>query len=182
MVKHIYCSLPAIMQGRDHLIDDIKAKLIHLNGEVETNQRVRFSVWRPGDTYKESLVHDADIFMLWHPDNKFDFTMDSLPAGIVKELKLAIRESKKLLLIYRNKDRTLGFYDIDKTDLECNYHVRGIPGTSRGLHTYITKKVGNVGIQPKENLDPDYPKPQMPEPAVSKMEITGDKRLLLTIK
>jgi hypothetical protein len=170
MGKRIYCSLPAAMQGRDHLIDDIKIKLIHLNGDLDAHNRVSFSVWREGSKYSDDLVRDADVFMFWHPDNKFDFNLDSLPHGVKKEFNLAHSLNKKILLIYRTKDNELGFYDVKLVFGQ----LRGVPGSSRGLYSYITKKVGNVGKQPTEEY-------KCKEEEVCKTQ-TFDKRLLLTIK
>lgn len=122
MGKSIYISCPVTVDNNTKL--QITQSLYNICGTATV------SSWVKDTFYYPTLLGNADIVVIVHPDNRFKYNIHSLPVGVRKELVRAVKEKKKIYGAYKNAAKEYNFYAIaDVTDkLICL-----VPGTTADI-------------------------------------------------
>lgn len=134
MKKSVYVSCPVIMQ-KSHLTN----ALDRIEEIIEDNACMNY--WLENHFYDNNWVKNCDIFILIAPNNSFKFNINELPAGCCRELILAEKLNKTILLGYINSNGIYNFYSIIKKNNGTYYE--GVIGTSNALHLNLMVEKSN---------------------------------------
>lgn len=98
--------------------------------ELNKNPDILAVAHARGSSYTTKNLQDSEAVIIVHPDNRFKFSVQTLPIGVLKEFNLAKELNKKVFICYfpQGSD-TPGFYSTEFN----NATLTGIPGTSASL-------------------------------------------------
>ena len=131
---NIYLSIPYCMKDTDR--KDIAISVIKYL--PEDKEDIFITMFNKGTTYTGKDLDAADIVVIKHVNNCFNFVSDSLTPGVAKELEKAFEAKKTILLSYRNSSGQDNLYctNIEKTKTG-KYLVRAVSGSSVDVLAYI---------------------------------------------
>lgn len=109
MAPLLYLSVPVSVDMQS-VKDFIKC---HAQFNVEFNYWVRDSI------YDKNCIKDSDGFVIFHPENQFEFKLKSLPSGVRKEVREAILQDKPIYIAYKRAyDKAWGIYSTTMENFE----------------------------------------------------------------
>lgn len=94
--------------------------------------------WDRGTFYNKKMA-DYDAIVVALPGNKFKASHHDIPNGVRLEILSAIKSRKKIFLAYRSF-RGMAIYETDTANLETDYDLSGLGGTSHVIHQFIAEK------------------------------------------
>lgn len=120
-MKNVYISCP---------ISISQSTLDEIRDRAAQSSKLYAHYWVRDSYYDANVVYNADKVVFVHPKGAFKFNILSLPVGVQKELKTAIRYGKEIFLAYKSTSVNPGwnFYKLT-IDLQ-NGHMEGIAGTT----------------------------------------------------
>lgn len=135
----VYISFPMVLSSAllDTICNDLKTDGIL--GVYHTR----------GGVYSPSKLHTSDVVIIVHPENKFKFSLNSLPNGVKREYNLARAQGKKVFLCYiPQHSNTPCFYETE----EVNGRIEGLAGTTGVIYSMndnikAPKPISNMGME-----------------------------------
>jgi hypothetical protein len=140
----VYISCPLAIPESTHqlLIKTINSTCIANNVICEW--------WVRGTKYNESLLTDANVFVLILPDNQFECEFEHLPIGCKKELEKVRSLNKRIFIGYFSKmANKYCVYDAGFTLTT----IFGIPGTSNSFFGYLYRLRKDIITSDVETID-----------------------------
>ena len=190
----VYCSLPVSIRNREIILDTVRENLRTFANTSSAVKNLSFDSWSQGKTYDPWCVKKCDVFFFMHPENRFEFHVQSLPIGVKKEYEQAKNLKKEIFLLYKTKDGNICPFRIR----DYSGIIKGIPGSTGELYGWLNrncgllvgsvadsgKHVAQIGKQKEdvvEDYDEGYPfrVPQLTEKVISVIDLSYDRRLLI---
>jgi hypothetical protein len=184
----VYVSCPISVP--QSTLDKIMARIVGISYVKQATH------WKRGSfNYDPTMLATADVVIIVHPNNSFDFRLEELPVGVRKEFDEAIKLNKKVLLAYHGViSDSYNFYTMDIG----RDKAKGLAGTGNTLALLAaTQKpmplsetlqkieegfwTWDTGINPCREIK--LPTPIGDAPTIYTIySPTIDKRLLLAVK
>ena len=166
--KYIYISCPILIS---------QAELTTILSTIIKKTSCHVKHWGRKSSYDQLMVNNAKAIVIVHPYNRFEFSINSLPAGVLNEFKRAKSSNIPIYLAYKNVGGEYNTYEIGfdtGENIMC-----GIPGTTTSLFEYMNNKNdSSIAGKIEEYYMADITTSKINEKTSEK---TTDKRLLLLI-
>lgn len=91
------------------------------------------SIWNRSGYYDNNYVKKCDVFILMLPKGRWNSEIDTLPSGVKKELKEAIRLGIPVLIAYKPSTGIWEFYDTSINTFGEGF-ITAVAGTSNKLY------------------------------------------------
>ncbi len=112
---------------------------------------VNVTFYQKGTTYSDEPIKNCDAFVIFLPNNAFEADITRLSQGIQKELTIAYRLKKDIILAYLSKlanGVTFYFTDIDTKSSK----IKGISGTNSDVIKLLQEEK-EINLGDDDNLD-----------------------------